>query len=167
MFAVTIVLVQALKHALLHIGLRRGIWPDDFQATVCLQCPNVMRELAAFAKMHGILLISVAMPIDRRIVNTAINTSDMVRWHHIQKNGVYLLSSFGIKHFNFTNVESFSGKDDEFLDGLHPSEPALIRIPLKMLEDKPFEEAMPLIMKGALNAKLATATRLEAYRNEF
>lgn len=73
----------------------------------------------------------------------------------------------GIHYFNVTDLSSFDGRDDEFVDAFHPSEPACIRMLITMLRDPAVRALLPGVDAAALGRLLASATSLEAVRNQF
>jgi hypothetical protein len=73
----------------------------------------------------------------------------------------------GIIYFNFTRFASFGGDPGEMVDPFHPSEPAYVRMLLTMLEDERIRRLLPEIDAEALRRRLAGATDLEVFRNEF
>ena len=77
------------------------------------------------------------------------------------------LQDLGILFFDFTRLDSFGGKSDEFVDPFHPSEPAYIRMLLTMLCNPTFRSIFPKMNANDLKDRLGKSSRLEAFRNEF
>jgi hypothetical protein len=77
------------------------------------------------------------------------------------------IRTMGITYFDLSRLEAFGGREDEMIDPFHPSEPAYIRMLLHMAGDPAFRALLPQLRPHDLQQKLAAATPLEAYRNEF
>jgi hypothetical protein len=72
----------------------------------------------------------------------------------------------GVLYFDFSDIDSFGGRANEFIDPVHPSETAYLRILLKMAEDESARRLLPIDQKALLE-RLAHSTPLEVFRNEF
>ncbi len=130
-----------------------------------------MKELERFAQVarsRGIRLIGVTLPYSPEIVNALDSSPRHGNWHEFQQPSTAAwLQRLNIRYFNFTRLESFGGQSDEFVDPFHVSEPACVRMLLKMLEDPVCHEWLTGIDVELLRKHLSDSTRLETYRNEF
>jgi hypothetical protein len=131
----------------------------------------LLREFERFtdlARRKGIALVGVTTPFAPQVL-AAIDESPLYQaWRQFDSSRTKeWIRSQGVIYFDFTRLEDFVGKADEFADPFHPSEPAYIRMLLTMLDDPKFRALFPRVDPGSLSERLKQATRLEAYRNEF
>jgi hypothetical protein len=127
-------------------------------------------ELAAvlsMAKSKGISVIGITMPYDPRIV-AALNVSPQYGiWRDFRSQEFRgWMKKQGVLYFDFSDIDSFGGRANEFIDPVHPSETAYLRILLKMAEDESARRLLPIDQKALLE-RLAHSTPLEVFRNEF
>ena len=129
------------------------------------------REFERFtdlARKKGIALVGITVPFAPALVQAVDHSPRHEIWRQFQKpEFADWIRQQGVIYFNFTDLESFGGKADEFADPFHPSEPALVRMLLTMLREPSFRALFPDLEPGALEARLKQATRFEVYRNEF
>jgi hypothetical protein len=129
------------------------------------------REFERFvdlARKKGIALIGVTSPFAPPLVEALDHSPQHGIWKQFQSpEFADWIRRQGVTYFNFTHLQSFAGKVDEFVDPFHPSEPAHIRMLLAMLHEPAFRTRFPNLDTQSLEARLEKATPLEAYRNEF
>lgn len=120
------------------------------------------------ARRKGIVLVGVTMPFVPE-VRAAMQQSPLYEaWRQFESDETKeWIRQQGVIYFDFSKLESFGGRPDEFADPFHPSEPAYIRMLISMLGNDRFRALFPNIDIGGLQERLKSATRLEAYRNEF
>ena len=76
------------------------------------------------------------------------------------------LASLGVDYFDFSDLKSIDGDPSEFIDPYHPSEPAYLRMLIRMAS-KPEVADLLGVDTDYLASRLSSATRLEVFRNEF
>ena len=132
---------------------------------------NLLREFERFtdlARQKGIALVGVTMPFVPPVENAIEESQLYPAWKDFESEQTKAwIRKQGVIFFDFSRLQSFAGKADEFVDPFHPSEPAYLRMLLTMLTDVQFRKLFPEIDSDALKQRLAQATRLEAYRNDF
>lgn len=128
--------------------------------------PSLMRDLETFAetaRRRGIKLIAVTPGIHPSIVKELRASPAHVSWRQFRSaETATWLRNLNILHFDFTDIASYGGHTDEFIDGFHPSEPAYFRMVQVMLSDTRFRAMFPSADSGAIASTLAKATRFEA-----
>jgi hypothetical protein len=123
--------------------------------------------VASMAKSKGVSIIAVAMPYDPRIVAQLNASLEHGIWREYRGQGFKdWMEKQGVLYFDFTDIDSFAGRTDEFLDPMHPSEPAYVRMLLKMVEDERARRLLPVDGQG-LRERLAHSSPLEVFKNEF
>jgi hypothetical protein len=129
------------------------------------------REFERFvdlARRKGITLVGITVPFAPALVEALDRSPQHEIWREFQKpEFAGWIRRQGVIYFNFTHLESFGGKADEFADPFHPSEPADIRMLLTMLREPAFRALFPKLDPLSLEVRLKQASRFEAYRNEF
>jgi hypothetical protein len=132
---------------------------------------NLLREFERFtdlARQKGIALVGVTMPLVPPVLNAIEESPLYPAWRQFESAPTrQWIERQGVIYFDFTRLDSFAGKADEFVDPFHPSEPAYIRMLLTMLREPAFRALFPKLDPSVLEARLKQATPFEAYRNEF
>ena len=130
-----------------------------------------MRELERFARVareRGIRLLCITPPYTPEVVAALDQSPRHGNWRQFQSDATAdWIRAQGILYFNFTRLSSFDGRSEEFVDPFHPSEPASVRMLLAMLRDPTVRQWLAGIDENDLRRHLASATRYEAYRNEY
>lgn len=127
-----------------------------------------LQKFARLAKAKGITLIGITMPFAPEVVRALDESPRHEIWKVFQSDdNRKWLQDLGILYFDFTRLDSFGGKSDEFVDPFHPSEPAYIRMLLTMLRNPMFRSVFPKMEADGLQNRLRGSSRLEAFRNEF
>ncbi len=125
-------------------------------------------RLAKFARSHGVTLVGITMPYAPEIVTAMDKSPRHEIWREfLSSQTAQWFSSLGIVYFDFTRLESFSGRADEFVDGLHASESGVLRMLVAMMRKPEFSHLLPGVGRRDLELKLQSATPLEAYKNDF
>lgn len=148
--------------------VEKGIFPFLKRTDVASSKIDEFEKFVAYAKGKGITLVGITMPMMPEI-SAALNSSPSHGiWKEFQSREMEeRLHRYGILYFNFTDIKSFGGKEYEFIDPIHPSEPAYIRMLLTMMEEPTFKALLSKVSVQHLREKLATGTALESFRNEF
>jgi hypothetical protein len=156
-----------IEHAIAGIT-NGGAWPlqpgDEM-------LPSLMREFERFvalARERNIALIAVTPPLDPAILAALRNSPyhEAFRQFHSPQTAEWL-KKLGINYHDFTDLRSIDGRADEFVDPYHPSEPAYVRMLLKLMEDPLVSALLPGLDPDQLKSALDRSTRLEVYRNTF
>lgn len=127
-----------------------------------------LEEFAAYAKANGIALIGITMPFHSTAVQSMDVSPKHANWRSFNSSSMQeWIKQKGIIYFNFSHIESFGGRDEEFVDHFHASEPAYIRILLTMMKDPRTRELFKDISPQELERTLSKATPLEACFNSF
>ena len=81
------------------------------------------------ARRKGVVLVGVTMPFVPE-VRAAMERSPLYQaWRQFESDETReWIRKQGVIYFDFSKLESFSGRPDEFADPFHPSEPAYIRM---------------------------------------
>lgn len=129
------------------------------------------REFERFvelARKKGIALIGITSPFAPALVQALDRSPRHEIWREFQRpEFADWIKQQGVIYFNFTRLESFGGKVDEFADPFHPSEPAQLRMLLTMLRAPAIQALFPNLDPVLLEGRLKQATSFEVYRNEF
>jgi len=132
---------------------------------------NQMQELERFARAareRGIRLLAITPPYSPEVVEALDRSPRHGNWRQFQSDTTAdWIRAQGILYFNYTRLSSFDGRKEEFVDPFHPSEPASVRMLLAMLRDPTTRRWLPDIDENDLRRHLASATRYEAYRNQY
>ncbi len=121
-------------------------------------------EFLRRCQAQGIHVIAVSMPYRPEIVAELEASTQHASWHQFQNaQTAEWIKRFGVEYFNFTRLDSFDGHSDEFVDAFHPSERAVIRVLLKMLENDRVRAWLPRLDRADLTSALARAQNLDAY----
>ncbi len=120
------------------------------------------------ARARGIKMIAITMPFAPQI-QEALDRSTR---HGIQKEfqnraTADWIRRLGVTYFNFSDLDSFGGLPEEFVDPFHPSEKAYLRMLLTMLRDPDVSEFLSDLDRTELERRLADAKPYEVYQNEF
>jgi hypothetical protein len=127
-----------------------------------------LEEFIRAARERGVTPIGVAMPYAPTVVDALNRSTRHGHWREFQSAETSeRFRRMGIIFFNFTDLASFGGSPDEFVDPFHPSEPAYIRMLRVMLRDPATRAVLPGISDDALRRDLEGATRFEAVKNRF
>ena len=127
-----------------------------------------LQRFASLAKAKGISLIGITMPFAPEVVRALDESPRHEVWRNFLSDETRKwLQDIGILYFDFTRLERFGGKRDEFVDPFHPSEPAYIRMLLTMLGNPKVRSVFPKMDADDLKNHLRGSSRLEAFRNEF
>jgi hypothetical protein len=156
--------VQSAVEAI-HLGRQ---WPVLPSSQLGERQRQELQRFAALAKAKGISLVGITMPFAPEVVRALDESPRHEAWKIFQSDETRKwLQDFGILYFDFTRLDSFGGKSDEFVDPFHPSEPAYIRMLLTMLRNPKFRSVFPKMNADELKNRLGESSRLEAFRNEF
>lgn len=149
--------------------IRRGKqWPTLPGTTLGNVQRHEFERFVNLARSKNIILIGVTMPFASQVVHAIEETNGYDIWKEFQSPQTKdWIRSQGVIYFDFTRLESFNGRPDEFVDPFHPSEPAYIRMLLTMLRDPQFRAIFPAMDSAQLEQRLRISTRYESYRNEF
>jgi hypothetical protein len=129
---------------------------------------RAFEQFVELAHKKNIALVGISMAYDPLLVRALDNSTQHDIWKEFQTpEFADWIRRHGVLYFNFTQLESFSGKADEFVDPMHPSEPAYLRMLLTMLRDPGFRTLFPALDSTEIEKRLGGASRLEVYRNEF
>lgn len=129
---------------------------------------NDFRTFVAFCKRNGISLVGVTMPYSAEVVDAVEKSDRHGIWRQFRGADFQRwLSDQGVIYFDYARTKTFGGSEEEFVDGLHPSERAYVRILLAMLKDERFNSLLPRLDPERLAQALPKATRFEVFRNEF
>jgi hypothetical protein len=156
--------VQSAVEAI-HLGRQ---WPVLPGSNLGERQRQELQRFATLAKAKGITLIGITMPFAPELARALDESSRHEVWKNFQSDETrQWLQDLGILYFDFTRLDSFGGKSDEFVDPFHPSEPAYIRMLLTMLRNPMFRSVFPKMNADDLKSRLRESSRLEAFRNEF
>jgi hypothetical protein len=126
-----------------------------------------LRRFAEYTRSKGVVLIAITTPMAPEVVEALDKSDRHGAWH--QFNGADFANQvrdMGITHFNFVRIGSFQGKANEFVDAFHASEPAYIRMLLRVLDSPALKGLNLNVDRASLVRQLETASPLEAYRNQ-
>lgn len=125
-------------------------------------------EFVELAKSKNIAVIAVTMPYMPIVIDSIETSPRHQSWRDFRsvafKNRLVMQD---ILYFDFADIDSFGGNTEEFVDPFHPSETAVLRILLKMIEDPEIASLLATATREELETKLANATKLEVFRNQF
>jgi len=125
-------------------------------------------EFVAQARKRGIRLVGISTAFAPPLVAALSRSPHHGIWREFQRpEFAAWIRSQGVVYFNFTGLDSFGGRTDEFVDPVHPSEPAHIRMLLTMLRDPRFQSLVPDLNVQKLDEQLARSSTLESFRNEY
>jgi hypothetical protein len=148
--------------------VERGRRPFLFGDRLDTERLQDLSRLAEFARSHNVTLVGVTMPYAPEMVTAMDNSPRHEIWRQfLLPQTAQWFRSLGIVYFDFTRLESFGGRADEFVDGFHASETAILRMLLAMTRNPEFAGLLPRLERGELERKLQNATALEAYKNDF
>jgi hypothetical protein len=145
-----------------------GRKPFQFGARIDQSQRDEFERFVKLARSRGITLIGVTMPFAPPVVHALNRSPKHAIWREFQtpEFGEWIERQ-GVTYFNFTDLESFGGRPQEFVDPFHPSEPAYIRMLLTMLASSKVRAIFPEIDTNALRKRLAESSDFESYRNDF
>ena len=127
-----------------------------------------LEKFAAAAREKGIKLVAVTMPYDPQVVSAVESSSAHGIWRQFYSEATTTwLRNQGIVYFDFTRVESFGGKGDEFFDPFHPTETAVLRMLLRILDDPNGAAIFRGLKIVDLQHALSRSTKYEVFKNEF
>ncbi len=120
------------------------------------------------AKAKGISLVGVTTAFDPSVVSAMEASSKHQLWRTFRSKAFRSwLDSLGVVTFDFTELSSFNGRPEEFIDTFHPSEPAFSRQLVTMLTRKEFSTLLPKLNVDHVRSALSHANAFEVYRNQF
>ena len=120
------------------------------------------------ARSKGIALVGVTMPFVPGVARVMEQSPLYGAWRQFHSRQTQdWIRKQGVIYFDFTALDSFGGRPDEFADPFHPSEPAYVRMLLTMLANENFRALVPHLDAEALRDELKRASTLEAYGQEF
>ena len=131
----------------------------------------VLHEFERFtelARQKGITLVGVTMPFVPEVTRAIEQSTLYQAWRQFEgPQTKEWIRNQGVIYFDFTKLESFGGRPDEFVDPFHPSEPAYVRMLIAMLADPKFRALVPDLGINGLQERLKHAGPTKAYRNDF
>jgi hypothetical protein len=148
--------------------IAKGIGPFHFGDQIDKDRMLDLEELANYAKSKDINLIGITPPYHPAMMKALHDSSNFEYWRVFgQTSFVSWIESLGIIYFDFSNIDSFFGNEIEFLDGFHASEPAHARMLLTMMKTQKVRDQLQEIDLKLIERRLAQASPLELYKNEF
>jgi hypothetical protein len=127
-----------------------------------------LERFAAAARQRGIKLVAITMPFAPRLKQALDRSSQHGIWREFQNDETARwIRKQGIIYFNFSDLESFGGKPDEFVDPFHPSETAYLRMLQVMLQNEDVAAILPKFKRENLERRWRNTTKFEVYFNEF
>ena len=131
----------------------------------------VLREFERFtdlARKKGIALVGITMPFVPEVSRAMEQSTLYQAWKQFEcPQTKEWIRNQGVVYFDFTKLESFGGKSDEFADPFHPSEPAYLRMLLAMLAEPKFRALFPDLDINGLEERLKHSSSTEVFGNEF
>jgi hypothetical protein len=129
-----------------------------------------LRDLAQYARQHGVAVIGVQLPLDLRhlelsrpIGESAGGSRDSV-WSIFERSETRnLIDSMGINFIDLTGLPEASNSQ-AFIDAFHPGEYLVLTSLIAMLKDPRIGRLLPDVDIGALEKRKVAA---EAARNYF
>lgn len=157
------------------VSIDSAVGRVDSGAVPLLRSDHLDRErrseferFAAVARQRGIKLVAITMPFAPRLKQALDRSSQHGIWREFQNDETARwVRQQGVLYFNFSDLDSFGGKPDEFVDPFHPSETAYLRMLQVMLRKPDFSALLPDIDRGDIERRVPNATRFEVYFNEF
>jgi hypothetical protein len=148
--------------------IRLGKAPFVFGDKLSKERLRELEDFAAYAKANGITLIGITMPLYPTTLQSLGRSPRHNNWRYFNSDTMAnWINKQGILYFNFSRIETFGGRAEEFVDAFHPSEPAYLRIFLTMMKDARMREIFKDISVSDIENRLVKATPLEAYYNDF
>ena len=145
-----------------------GRKPFQFGARIDQAQRDEFEHFVKLAQSKGITLIGVTMPFAPAVVEALNRSPKHAIWREFQTpEFAEWIERQGVTYFNFTNLESFGGRPQEFIDPFHPSEPAYLRMLLTMLTNSKVRAIFPEVDANALRKRLAESSDFKSYRNSF
>jgi hypothetical protein len=143
-------------------------WPTPAASRLDETLLHEFERFTELARQKNIALVGVTMPFVPAVL-TAFEQSPLYDgWRQFESQQMReWIQKQGVIYFDFTRLQDFGGKPDEFVDPFHPAETAYLRVLLAMLDDVRFGALFPNIELGVLRDRLKQATPFEVYRNEF
>ena len=127
-----------------------------------------LERFALAARQRGIKLVAITMPFTPRLKQALDRSSRHGIWKEFQSDETARwIRNQGIIYFNFSDLESFGGMADEFVDPFHPSETAYSRMLQVMLQNQNLAAVLPKINPEDVEQRISKATKFEVYFNEF
>ena len=150
-------------------AIRKGTqWPIPAGGRLDEQQLHEFERFTDLARQKKIALVGVTMPFLPGVTNAMEQSPLYGAWRQfLSPQTKDWIRKQGVLYFDFTRLESFGGRPDEFADPFHPSEPAYIRMLLKMLENDDFRALVPGLDADRLKNQLKQASRLTAFGNEY
>jgi hypothetical protein len=156
----------SLESAIERIAIGRK--PFQFGTRIDQAQRDEFERFVKLAQSKGITLIGVTMPFAPAVVDVLNRSPKHAIWREFQTpEFAEWIERQGVTYFNFTNLESFGGRPQEFIDPFHPSEPAYLRMLITMLANSRVQAIFPEIDGNALRKRLAESSDFESYRNNF
>lgn len=143
-------------------------WPLQGGAALVLEFKQQFEQFARIARERGIKLVAVTPPFDPAVLAALWDSPKhgAFRAFHSPETAAWL-RSLGIIYFDFSNLVSINGEGDEFIDPYHPSEPAFVRMLIEMAKSPEIRAILPNLDSEYLARRVAGASRLEVFKNEF
>jgi hypothetical protein len=127
-----------------------------------------LERFANLARARGIALVAITMPYLPMVTDALAHSSRHGILADFNSSQMAArLRRLGITHVNLTDLATFDGRADEFVDPFHPTETAVQRMLIAMLARGDVRALLPEVDPAALAGRLNGATRYEVYRHEF
>ena len=124
-----------------------------------------MKRFVDYANRKGIRLIAITTPLAPDVVSALDNSQNHGAWREFNSPDFEdWLAGLGIKHFNFSRIESFAGRAAEFMDVFHADETAYDRMMLQMLRDPAFRALVPGADPSAIERHILASAQLSGPR---
>jgi hypothetical protein len=148
--------------------VRRGEAPFLFGRELDRSRMVLFEAFARRARARGITLVGVTMPFHPLVLAALQATDGYDNWREFRDpRTAEWMRSLEVLHFDFTELSSFGGREEEFADPFHPSEPAYARMLLVMMQNPRLQMLLREIDLEDIRTRLTFASPLEMYRNEF
>jgi hypothetical protein len=148
--------------------IRRSEPPFMASAVLDDERRDELKRFVELAHSRRIKLVGITMPYAPEVVQALNRSASHGAWKQFQDpQFATWLEQLGVVYFNFTNLETFGGRAEEFVDPFHPSEAAYVRMLLTMLGDARFQELVPAVRASALRDRLRAGSLIEVFRNDF
>ncbi len=136
-------------------SINTGGSPFQFADEMDVHLIEDFKTFVELCKRNGIALVGVTMPYSAALVDAVEKSDRHGIWRQFRGASFQKwLSEQGVIYFDFTRTTTFGGREQEFIDVLHPTEPAYVRILLAMLKDERFKVLLPRIDPARLEQKL-------------
>jgi hypothetical protein len=141
---------------------------DDFDPGQKADFEEFVRD----AHSRGIELIGVLLPVWGGIVDKIDKDPRMGTWRKFNNGQMEnYLNSIGVHFQNCLRLPGYSTNNEYFIDGLHPTEPAILACVIKMLENPEIRTLLPEVSIDRLREKLAEdathTSHIDLFNYEF